>query len=403
MDSFAEKNFVFENRTKVTTYVLMAIGVVGLIVGFLTDHSEHHNRFWSNLLINGFFFFAISLGALFYYALHFATESAWGVILRRVFEAVMSFLPWAAGVLVLVFLAGSFHIHHIYHWMDPEVYDPTSEHFDAIIAGKKAYLNQPFFWLRTLVYFATFILFARWYRKRSLQEDATGDPGLHFLGYRRGAIFLVLFAIFSSTLAWDWLMSIDTHWFSTLYGWYVFSGIWVGAMNFVLMLTLWLISKGYLPQVNESHIHDMGKWVFALSVLWSYLWFSQFMLIWYSNIPEEVTYFITRIEEYPVMFFGMFAINFLFPLVMLMSRDAKRNPRFLIFVGTIIFIGHWMDTYLLVTPGVLFEHWHIGFMEIALPLGFLGLFLNRVLTALSQAALTPKASPYLEESLHHHI
>jgi hypothetical protein len=425
-------NFVFSNRSKVITYILMAIGLVSIVAGFLAYPEDHHARWWTNLLINGFYFLAIGLGALFFYALHFATETAWAVILRRVIEAVFSFIPIAAIVLIIVFIGSSFHWNHIYHWMDeaatsefvvestvgsehPEYFANEeealaagvsfvkNEEYDHIIANKQAYLNTPFFWIRTIVYLATFILFARWFRKRSLREDEEGGTKLHMIGYRRGALFLVLFAVFSSTLAWDWVMSIDTHWFSTLFGWYVFSGMWVSAMNIITLLTLFLISKGYLQDVNSSHLHDMGKWVFALSFLWSYLWFSQFMLIWYSNIPEEVTYFITRIEHYKVPFFGMFIINFALPMVILMSRDAKRNPGFLITIGTIIFIGHYVDTYMLITPGVLFEHWHFGWMEIGFFLGFTGLFINRVLSALTKASLVPKRSPYLDESLHHSI
>ncbi len=426
-------NFVFSNRAKIVTYILIAIGVISLIGGYITDASDHHGRFWSNLLINGFYFLAISLGALFFYALHFATETAWAVALRRVMEAIYSFIPYAAVVLVIVFLASSFHLNHIYHWMDESVFseyvsestDGTEEftyygtqeaadkdgvpvvfneaHYDKLIANKIPYLNIPFFWIRTIIYLATFILFARWFRKRSLREDEIGGVELHMKGYKRGAIYLVIFAVFSSTLSWDWLMSIDTHWFSTLYGWYVFSGMWVAAMNIISILTLYLISKGYLKEINSSHLHDVGKWVFALSFLWSYLWFSQFMLIWYSNIPEEVTYFIMRIEHYKVPFFGMFIINFLAPMVVLMSRDAKRSPAFLMTIGTIIFIGHFVDTYMLVTPGVLFEHWHFGLFEIGLFIGFTGLFANRVLATLTKAPLMPRNSPYLEETLHHSI
>ncbi len=425
-------NFVFSNRAKLFSIILMVIGAIAIVAGFFADGSEHHGRWWSNLLINGFYFLGISLGALFFYALHFATETAWAVMLRRVMEGVFSFIPYAAVALVIVFIGATFHWNHIYHWMDesvlsefvsestmesdhPDYYDSMEEaekdgvvavgndDYDEIIANKSAYLNIPFFWIRTAIYFVVFILFARWFRRRSLKEDEEGGTRLHTLGYKRGALYLVLFAVFSSTLAWDWLMSIDTHWFSTLFGWYVFSGMWVSAMNVIIILTLYLVSKGYLKDINSSHVHDMGKWVFALSFLWSYLWFSQFLLIWYSNIPEEVTYFITRIEEYKVPFFGMFIINFALPMLILMSRDAKRNPGFLITIGTIIFIGHYLDTYMLVVPGVLFESWEFGWMEIGFFLGFTGLFINRVLSALTKASLVPKQSPYLEESLHHSI
>src|SRR5690606_1760857 len=146
----------------------------------------------------------------------------------------------------------------------------------------------------------------------------------------------------------------------------------------------------------------MGKWVFALSFLWSYLWFSQFLLIWYSNIPEEVTYFIVRINEYKVPFFGMFIVNFALPMQVLMARDAKRNTRCLIAIGTIIFIGHYMDTFMLIVPGVQ-EKMAFGWLEVGFLLGFIGLFINRVFASLAKAPLEPQKSPYLEESLHHSI
>jgi hypothetical protein len=237
-------------------------------------------------------------------------------------------------------------------------------------------------------------------------DKETGDTLVkrHLLNYRRSALFLVFFAVFSSTLAWDWLMSIDTHWFSTLYGWYAFSGMWVSAMVTAVVIALYLKRKGLLPQVNNSHIHDMGKWVFAISFLWSYLYFSQFMLIWYSNIPEEVTYFQQRIDHHPMLLWGTFFINFAVPMVMLMSRDAKRNPRFLIGVGAVIFVGHWLDVNMMVMPGALGHDFHgIGMLEVGMFLAFLGVFIRTVLTALTKAPLTPVNHPYLDESVHHQI
>jgi hypothetical protein len=227
----------------------------------------------------------------------------------------------------------------------------------------------------------------------------------HLLVYRRSALFLVFFAVFSSTLSWDWIMSIDVHWFSTLFGWYVFSGMWISAMVVSVILVLYLKRKGYLPQVNSSHVHDMGKWVFAVSFLWTYLWFSQFMLIWYSNIPEEVTYFAQRINHYPYLYFGMVAVNFILPMLLLMSRDSKRAPRLLIGVGTIIIIGHWLDTIMMVMPGsVGHHHFHgVGLLEAGMFTAFLGIFMFVVLNTLTKAPLSPVNHPYLEESIHHHI
>ena len=369
--------------------------------GEVSFFDSHFRRFWSNLLVNGFFFFGICLGAIFYLALHYATESGWGVVLLRVMEGIMSAMPIGIVVLSIVFIAGSLGLHHIYPWMDPETLDPNSSHFDKIIWGKKAYLNQPFFYIRVVAYFATFYIFMKWFKKKSRLEDAEGGTETHYKMYRRAALFLVFFAVFSSTMSWDFLMSIDTHWFSTLYGWYVFSGIWLSGMVMVMMITLYLRKNGYLPYVKESHIHDVGKWMFALSFLWSYLWFSQFMLIWYSNIPEEVQYFVSRIEDYKFLFFGTFFINFFFPMVFLMSADTKRSAGYLIVIGLIIFIGHWLDVFNMVMPGTLFDQWNFGLLEVGMFMLFLGVFVNFVLNALTKAPLVQKNHPFLQESKHH--
>lgn len=394
--------FVFTKKAKLTFSIFMIIGLIAMIYGYSTDHSDHHNRFWANIFVNGFFYFAISLGMLFFLALQYATEASYMVVLKRVMEAISQFIFVGAIILIVFFLAGSLHIHHIYHWMDPEVYDINSESYDAIIAGKAAYLNQPFFWIRTLVYLGVWCWFAHRFRKRSLLEDNEGGTKIHFKNMAIGATFLVFFAVTSSTSAWDWIMSIDTHWFSTLFGWYVFSGMWVSAMIFLVLFVIWLKGKGYLPEVNESHIHDVGKWMFAISFLWTYLWFSQFMLIWYSNIPEEVTYYIDRIEHYKWLFFGVFFTNFLFPMVILMARDAKRQIGYLIVVGVVIFIGHWLDVFLMVTPGSV-GHLEFGIPEIGMFIGFLGLFLFVVFRSLAKAPMMVKNHPFLEESKHLHI
>lgn len=393
----------FPSRLKLATFVLMAIGLIAMITGFMTDHSEHHTRFWANIMVNGFFFLAIGLGALFFLALQYAAEVAWSVMIKRILEAISGYIPVGGLIMLLVFAAGSLHLHHLFHWMDPAVYDPTSPEYDKIIANKSAYLNQPFFYIRALVYLGVFIYFMRYFRQKSLLEDQQGGSEIHFKSMGKAAIFLVIFAVFSSTLSWDWLMSIDTHWFSTLYGWYVFSGMWVTAMIVTLMIAIHLKSKGLMPQLNESHIHDIAKWMFAISFLWSYLWFSQFMLIWYSNIPEEIIYFRDRIEHYPWLFFGMFFVNFAFPMIILMSRDAKRNVIFFTPVALIIFLGHWFDVFCLIMPGTVGSHWHYGFMEMGMFLGFLGLFVFVVMNRLSKAPVVVKNHPYLDESLHHHV
>jgi hypothetical protein len=179
--------------------------------------------------------------------------------------------------------------------------------------------------------------------------------------------------------------------------------MWVSTMTVLVMLTLYLKKLGYLPKVNDSHIHDLGKWTFATSFLWSYLWFSQFMLIWYANIGEEVVYYITRIEHYKMMYFGMFLINFAFPMLILMSRDAKRNAGILSFVGVIILVGHWLDVYIMVSAGSMGQSAKIGFLEIGMAVLAAGFFIRVILNNLTKAPLTPVNHPFLDESIHHEI
>ncbi len=407
-------DYTFEGQAKKNTFILMGVGVLLLILGsvffMMGDHAhdDHHGigqRIWVSIFVSGFFFFGVSLAALFFLAVQYAAEAGWGVVFKRVMEGVASYLPIGSITLLVVFAAGSLHLHHIYHWMDPELYDVNSEHYDALIAHKKPYLNQIFWWLRTLAYLAAYFLFFRWFMKSSLNEDSPLENEKRFFTKNQtmAAIFLVIFGYTSTTFSWDWIMSIDTHWFSTIFGWYIFSGMWISGMVMITLLTIYLKSKGLMDFVNDSHMHDIGKWVFGVSFLWTYLFFCQFMLYWYSNIPEEITYFKARIDDYTWIFWGTMVINFIFPMLLLMSKDAKRNAGFMVFTGCIIFFGHWLDVFMIVSPGAMGPNGTVGLIEIGSFIAFLGLFLFVVLGALTKRPLLVKHHPFVQESLHHHI
>ncbi|MGB3948112.1 MAG: quinol:cytochrome C oxidoreductase [Bacteroidia bacterium] len=406
-------NYTFTKKTKNITIGLMVIGLITIILGFLMDHAPegvshdeyHHNRIWANLLVNGWFFMGIALLSLFFMAVQYVAEVAWSVSVKRIYEAISSYLPIGGAVMIIVLLAGQLHLHHLYHWMDPEVIDPNSAKYDEVIANKHGYFTPWFFWLRTLAYVVIWTMFQRGFIKRSLEQDLQGGTALHYKQMGKSAMFLVFFAVTSSTAAWDWMMSLDVHWFSTMYGWYAFAGMWISAMTTTILLVLFLKRKGYLQHVNDSHIHDLGKWVFAVSFLWSYLWFCQFMLIWYTNIPEEIIYFQERLHDFGYMglMWTVFFMNFVFPMVLLMSRDAKRNYYFLVIVGCIIFIGHWLDVFMMVMPATVKGNWHLGWMEIGTALGFLGALLYTIHNSLAKRPLLVKQHPYLDESLHHNV
>jgi len=398
--------FSIPTKAKKTTLMLIISGSLLTLLGILLNYQSHHfsTRLLSSGLVSAFFYFALGLGALFFLALQYATETAWYASVKRIIESVAGFIPLGMAILgtillIITYLDGA----HIYGWMNPDVIDPENHHYDKIIAGKTWYLSKTFFWIRTLAYFTVYYLFLNGFKKRSLEEDRIGGTELHFTNFRKSAVFLVFFAVFSSTSAWDWIMSIDVHWFSTLFGWYTFAGMWCTSMVVIVLTVIYLKNLGYLERVNDSHIHDIGKWIFATSFLWSYLFFSQYMLIWYANIGEEVSYYMMRVENFQVIYFTMFIINFAFPMVILMSRDAKRNAGILGFIGVLILCGHWTDVYIMITGGSLGANAHIGFMEVGMAILMAGIFIRIVLNNLTKAPLVPVNHPFLDESLHHEI
>lgn len=410
-------DYVFSNKAKKTTLITAGIGLVLFILGTifasggeytgLVDHEGHNygfaNRLWSNLLVNGFFFFSISLSMLFFMILQYASEASWSIVFKRVFEAVIAPLPLGIGIIALVLIVGHFHGHHIYHWM---TYDTSLEKgmdgYDHLLDHKSLFFHPAFFWPVFIFFMGAFLIFARIFRKNSLQEDQEGGTRIYFKNITKAAIFLVIFGYGSSVLAWQIIMSIDTHWFSTLFGWYVFAGMWLTGMTFTTMLILYLKGQGLLQIAKKGHLHDMGKWMFALSFLWTYLFFSQFMLIWYADIPEEVTYYIARINDYKGIWFTMLLINFALPMLALMDADAKKNKVLLVIVGVVIFLFHWVDVFTMVTPGSMKDQATIGLMEIGMFLMFLGVFVFMVLKSLASRPLVVKNHPYIEESKHIH-
>ncbi|MCC5924899.1 MAG: quinol:cytochrome C oxidoreductase, partial [Crocinitomicaceae bacterium] len=249
------------SKAKMFTTILLVVGIVFTGLGVITMVGEHNlgQKFMANLLANSFFFFGIGISALFFLALQYATETGWFVAVKRVIEAIAGWLPYGIVFLLVTLLTLSFMKGgHVYMWMDPEVMNEEGSHYDELAAGKGAYLNLTFFWIRTLAYLAVYYIFWKGFQKRSLLQDESPELAvdLHFKNYKRGALFLVLFAVFSMTSSWDWVMSIDVHWFSTLFGWYIFAGAWCSAMTVMVILTLYLKKLGYLPKVNDSHIHD---------------------------------------------------------------------------------------------------------------------------------------------------
>jgi len=365
------------------------------------SHAEHvlhqmHNRPYAALYIAAFFFFMISLGVLAFYAIQYAAQAGWSPVLFRVMEAITYYvLPGGLIVLGIAFWADD----HIFIWMDPEVVA-----HDALIQAKSGWLDKTWFTIRGLIFITGWSLYRYFSRKFSLAQDLAevNDNSNFKKNFRISAGFLVFYIYTESMMSWDWIMSVDPHWFSTLFGWYVFASMFVSGITVIALITIYLKSKGLMEFVNDSHLHDLAKFMFAISVFWTYLWFSQFMLIWYANIPEEVTYFVTRIEDYNLPFFGMIILNFIFPFLVLMNSDYKRVPWFIVMAGVVILFGHYIDVFNMIMPATVGDRWFIGVPEISAILLFLGLFMFIVFYALSKAPLLAKGNPFIKESEHFH-
>jgi hypothetical protein len=347
----------------------------------------------------------ISLGVLAFYAIQQVSQAGWSPVLFRVMQAITAYLPVGSVIFFVLLLVTGMHLfesNHLFAWMVKGITDKGSANYDEIIAGKSGYLNFAFWISRAAIFLLGWNLYRYISRKNCLAQDEASDNTFYKKNFKLSAAFLVFFIVSESIMAWDWLMSFDPHWFSTLFGWYVFASFFVSAITTISMVTLYLKSKGYLEHVNSSHIHDLSKFMFGFSVFWTYLWFSQFMLIWYANIPEEVTYFKTRIDVYTLPFWGAVVMNFVFPLLVLINTDFKRVAPIIVGAGVVILCGHYIDFFNMVMPAAVGDQWFIGVSEISSVLFFLGLFIFVVFTALTKAPLTPKRNPFIEESKHFH-
>ena len=421
-----EEKYDFSAKAKKNLLITIGIGIFLTVLGIvLMNMGGHHeegahegghafswvNRLGVDIWINNIYFTGIAIVGVFFFALQYAAQAGWSAGIKRIPLAFGSWLP-IAGILMLVsfFVFG----HDLFHWTHHGLYDTTSHEFDSIINAKKAYFFWPlsehpstpvFFIARMLFFFGLWYYLFTKLRKLAFQEDLEGGTASWYNMRKLSAVFLIIFAVTSSIAAWDWVMSIDTHWFSTMFGWYVFASWWVTTLALITFITIHLKEKGLLSIVNENHLHDIGKFVFAFSVFWTYIWFSQFLLLYYANIPEETIYFVERWnnDQYGIIFFVNLFLNFVLPFLLLMPRDAKRHTAILKVVTPIVIFGHWIDFYLMITPGTLKENGGYGLVEFGTMLIYGGAFLYVVLNSLSKAPLFAKNDPMLDESLHHHV
>jgi len=372
------------------------------------SHLEHvlhqmQNRPWTAFFIAAFFFLMIAVLVLVFYAIQWAAQAGWSIVLFRVMEGITAYILPGSILLFLFLLASGFHMNHMYAWMAEGTFDPTSENYDAIIDGKSWWLNTPSWLIRSFVYLFVYNIFRWILRKNSIALDNSGDIKIYKKNFNLSIIFIVLFAILELFMSFDWLMSLDPHWYSQLYSFYVFASMMVSGVTVIALVTIYLRTKGVLPFVTDSHIHDLGVYMFGFSIFWAYFWFDQFMLQWYANIPEDAAYFFPRlIGSYQIPFIGMLILNFVFPIFILMDKDFKKIPWFVVFTGIVILFGHYIDIFQLISPATVGNDWSIGAPELGSIAFFLGLFIFIIFSSISKVPLHAKGNPFMKESEIYH-
>jgi hypothetical protein len=387
----------------------MGAGALAVIAGYLfygsSQDQDKITHFWSALLQNGVYFLLVLNAAMFFFA---ATTLAWGgwqISFRRVTEAISACVIPIGAITFVILLAIVFgHRSYIYEWLD---HDLVAR--DEVLKGKSGFLNPGFFIVWSILTIGLWTLFGL--KLRSISREIDDKPlsieeGRKYIFKNTvwAAVYIFWFALtVASVTPWLWLMSINAHWFSTMYSWYTFASSFVAGVALITLFVIYLKNLGYLEFTNEEHLHDLGKFQFAFSIFWTYLWFSQFMLIWYANISEETIYFRTRFEgPYQGLFYLNLVINFLAPLLIFMSRNSKRNYAVVTFMSVALLFGHWIDFYQMIFGSTLPKGVPMNLLDFGIAAGFIGLIMWNVARVLGKYPLIPVNHPFLKESIIHH-
>jgi hypothetical protein len=383
---------------------LISIGIISLVVALLIGFiapagSALRHQFAFSYLFAFLYFFTILIGCLFWILLHHATDSGWGIVVRRQMENLAVLVPWMLLFFIPIFLTQN----DLWRWiadigkphLAPDLKDKL-DYFELHLGSVKI----PFFWLRAFLYFVYFGVAAFYFRNTSIKQDGDGDPkrslqmrGVSFVG-------LILFSVCLTLMAFDWMAALDYRWASTMWGVYIFAGSAGASMALIILVVFGLKHAGYLSFVNEEHYHMMGKLLFCFSIFWGYIGFSQYMLIWYGNIPEETEWFVRRnIESWNTFSLVMVVGRFFIPFLYLLFQYTKRNPKFLAAISVWVLIMHLIDTYITIMPFLYPTGFQIAplavvsLFAIGCPLAFI------FLTTLGKVGLFPAKDPRLLESL----
>jgi len=380
------------NAVKTVSMGLMAVGALTFVVMLKTNA----DRAWHAYLAAYFYFFVIAIGGLFFAAVQHLTKAGWSVNVRRFCESFTAYLPVAAVGGLLLIVGGP----HLYEWMHK-----SEVAKDALLTHKSGYLNTTFFAIRVVVFFALWLFYRAKLVGNSLAQDKSGDESLTHSAVTWSTSFMLIFALSFSMFSVDLLMSLQPHWFSTIFGIYCFGGMFQATMASMIILITHCREKGLLDgYVDENHMHDLGKFLFAFTVFWAYIAYSQYMLIWYANLPEETIFYLPRVTGvWTFVSLALIIFKFIVPFLALLSRRAKRNTTMLVAVSLLILLMEYVDIYWLIYPNYNAKSIEVPIPEVLIFCGFAGAFVFTVTRFLSQHSIVPVKDPRIGESLHHHV
>jgi len=380
-------SFSISTSAKTVLILLMFFGLVIFIAGLF----RAPDRIWPNYLVAEFYLLSLALGAAFFVATQYVSNAGWSVGFRRIPEAIAATLPlWGIGALLLIF-----GIHSLYEWSHPSVVAG-----DEILRGKSSWLNEPFFIARLVLYFFIWIVLSRQMIKHSQIQDRDGNIGHTAKSTRYAAMFLVLGVVAFCWASIDLIMSLQPHWYSTVFSFIALSGMFLSGLAIITIFVVLMRYAGYRHIFTTEHLHELGKLLMGFSVFWVYMWVSQHLLIWYSNIPEETSYYIFRhFGGWGSLSFLNVILNWMVPFLVLLPRATKRNDKIMLQVAIVILIGHWLDLFIMVMPAKFGQQPVFGIWELGPIVGMLALFFYAAHRLLRKARLFPVNDPYLVESL----
>jgi hypothetical protein len=349
-------------------------------------------QFFFSWLVSFLFFLSLALGGLFFVLIQYASQGGWGIVVRRIGETVFATIP----VMAVLFIPILFGMQNLFEWAHPG----AAEH-DALLRWKEPYLNVTFFWIRAVIFFVIWSGIALMYYQGSRSQDVTGDSSVTARLRRFAGPAIIVLALTQTFASVDWIMSLTPHWYSTMFGVYFFAGSFVGFIALLSILVVSMRAAGLLETViNAEHLHDVGKFLFAFTAFWAYIAFSQFMLMWYANLPEETIWYKARIEgSWKAVSIFLIMGHFVAPFLYLMGRAVKRRGSTLAVGGAWVLAMHFLDIYWQVMPTLHPEGFRPSALDVAAFLAVGGCFVAAVGWLMRRQALVPLGDPRLAESL----